>query len=364
MKLSKKLIVATMVVISICFFQGCGHLDRADIVDNASVERTSKKSSETDMMSQAIEAGKDINTPILSEANERQAALIDAEIGRVPILDNGIKLIDIAELLNLSKDDLLEKYKGCLELVRQDLNYEEYYNYDMDVYIVCYSDRFNEGYFVKYIELQRDKISFNGVTQNMNFEQVMDVLGETEILTVEDGLPGLCSYEIRYQYNDINLRIYSWEKDGRDGILISIVDDFLPEYRSISITPEQINHYFKISKEKLEDEIGNGEVSQFNEEWIKYPQFGVNFRYSQDGLQLIAMTLDQKYQINDLKQGIALEEVTSVMGGGNIKEHHSEEDGLVKVIEYTYSNFLLKVSKYTIDGIQTNWDILWKDHLN
>lgn len=185
-----------------------------------------------------------------------QSRLMDMEAAT----GKGVMLEDIAAFLNLSEEDLDKTYKDNIEWVRLGDPYSEYLYDEMGINIVCYCNDFYCNSEVKYVELDRDKISFGGIDSSMNFEEVMNILGKTEVIANEDGLPGLYSYELRYVFDGVKVRIYSWDRSGGGGIYMSVVDDFLPEYRQIRITPEQISGYFSMTKAELEKELGKGRV--------------------------------------------------------------------------------------------------------
>lgn len=349
------IITVTMAMIITAVFSGCTNPSQAESTREPSVSQNTKP----DTASPTQEP-----TPIETHDDLPTVTVLDTQIAEAPLLDNGATLKDIAGFLNHGTTELLEQYEGQLEWIRSDFPYDEYYHNELGINVVCYSpgDSYphQEG-IAKYIELDSDKITLGGISASMNFEQVMSILGKTRIHELEDGLPGLMTYELRYTYEGINLRIYSWDMNGDSGIYASILDEFIPEYRPIRITPEQINRYFKLSLEELKIELGEGDMKPYGR-YIFYPQFGVDFLYDERGEQLLGIDLDSRYQINNLKDGIRLEDVMSIMGETEVKEYYilDEEDpfddGLRYDIRYMFDNFGLKIINH---GFYDDWRAYW-----
>ena len=299
---------------------------------------------------------------------------LDARTAETPLLGIGATLKDIAGFLNRGTNELLEQYEEQLEWVRSSFPYDEYYDKELGVTIVCYSpgDSYppKEG-VAKYIELDNDEIILGGIDASMNFAQVMDLLGEAKIHELEDGLPGLMTYELRYMYEGIKLRVYSWDMNGYGGIYASVVDEFVPEYRPVRITPEQITHYFDLSFEDLKMELGedDSKMPSMSPHFKVYSKYGTEFRYNdEDEKQLLTFRLDSRYQINILKNGIRLEDIMSILGETEVKEYflydeevHSD-DGLYKEIRYMYENFEIVITNHGYyDDWRSYWDIKTND---
>jgi hypothetical protein len=292
-----------------------------------------------------------------------QPTLLSAKIAQAPILKEGLTLENISKYLNQSEEELKKEYGDNIKLYRWDLensDYREYLKSDSGLILGCCPNTDANNYKVNYIELERDKISFNNINKDTNFEEVKKILGEAEVCKIEDGLPGLLTYELRYQYNGIDLRIYSWDKSGNGGINISVVDDFLPKYRDINVTCDQINQYFGMKRERLEVAINKGETSMSYDgkyQYIDYPNYGVSFEFDKEGLILNSMHFSSNYEINGLKQGFSIEKAMAIMGAREVEEIMSEESGSSHFIRYEYKNFTLIVrcdDEYS-DG--TYWQI-------
>lgn len=344
----KRIAIISILVLIFLVFQGCGK-DNASSTDVATIAPTG-----------VIESPEVSNTPMASDVPDMGATLLTEKIAQAPILKNGLKIEEIAKFLNLSEDDLIKKHENSIENVRYTFDYTEYLYNTLDISIVCYSSSsgLHKDDIVKSIELDKNKVSFNGITSDMNFVQVMKILGDTEINTLEEGLPGLFTYELRYQYNGINLMIYSWDKKGDSGLHFSIVDEFSRKYRYIRITPEQIGHYFEMTREELKQEIGEG----IDQAGFNYSQYGADFWYDEQGSKLYSIRLASNYQINDLNQGIKMEEVMKIMGKRKIAEYQTSEDGPYYTIEYDYKNFKLQVVYFPSQGWRAECYILGKEY--
>ena len=121
-------------------------------------------------------------TPVPSVSPDRQATLLDEKIAQQPVLDTGLTLDDIAKYLNLEDRIIYEEFEDVFEFVRGHMNASEYTEYlfsDLGLRLVTYDDwTFKSRSSVKYIELERDSVSFAGVQSDMNFEEVISILGE------------------------------------------------------------------------------------------------------------------------------------------------------------------------------------------
>jgi hypothetical protein len=179
----------------------------------------------------------------------------------------------------------------------------------------------------------------------------------------EDGLPGLAAYELRYCYDDINLRVYSWDEEGDDGIYISVVDDFIKNYRNTRITPEQIDQYFAMTKQEIETAIGLGQETQTSEyEILNYPQYGAEFVFDKTDMKLSFLDLSSYYQISDLKVGVSIEDAMEALGKKEVKVFEEDEESESRggcLVRYDFENFILfvRVSFDYSDG--TYWQI-WR----
>lgn len=308
---------------------------------------------------------------VMPSATPVETCILDAKIAEAPLLDSGATLKDIAGFLNRSATELLE-HEGQLEWVRSGFPYDEYYEKKLGVTIVCYSPGSfyprQEG-IAKYIEMDGDQIALGGIDASMNFAQVMSLLGEAKIHELEDGLPGLMTYELRYTYEDVNLRIYSWDINGDGGIYVSIVDEFVPEYRPIRITPEQIAHYFDLPFEELKMELGedDSKIPSMSPHLKIYSEYGAEFWFDNQEKQLLDIYLTSNYQINNLKNGIRLEDVMSIMGKTEVKEYYlfDEEDpyddGLYREIRYEFENFELEITNHRY---YDDWSAYWRIKTN
>jgi len=349
--LFKKIIVgfiAILIIFSACSCNSQGDSRTYLPSDEASTTQTSTSTSETQQP-----------TGIMVS----QPTLLSVESAQAPILKEGSTLEDISKYLNQSEEKLTKDYGDSVRLSRWDLEYSDYREYSKrgtGLILGCCPIVDSDNYKVKYIELERDKISFNDINKDTNFEEVKKILGEAKVFQIEDGLPGLYTYELRYQYNDINLRIYSWDKDGNSGIFMSVVDDYIPEYRGINITTDQIDQYFEMTKEGLEAAINYGNTSMSYDgkyQYIDYPNYGVSFVFDKEGLILDSMRFSSNYEINGLRQGFNLEKAMEVMGKRDIEEIGSEESGNSHLIRYEYKKFTLIVRCDDEYGDGTYWQV-------
>lgn len=293
-------------------------------------------------------------------------AMLDEKIGEAPILNSELTISEIGKLLNISEDELLALYGGQLEQVRWDnenFDYREFCDKERGLNFVLCPDTVESGYKVKYIELCGENISFHDIGEKSNFAQVRNTLGHTDVVKTEDGLPGLAAYELRYCYDDINLRVYSWDEEGDDGIYMSVVDDFIKNFRNTRITPEQIDQYFAMTKQEIEAAIGSGQETQAGEhESIEYPQYGVEFVFDKTDMKLYSLHLSSYYQISDLKVGVSIEDAMEALGKKEVKvleENEESESRGGYLVRYDYENLILfvRISLDYSDG--TYWQI-WR----
>lgn len=290
-------------------------------------------------------AQKPTGPPKLTQTPIPQEIEISAEIAQTPILKNGKTLDNLSSFFNMTEDELLEKYTEKIELVREPIEpyYRDYRYSELGINIISFDG------MVSYIDLNKKSLSFNGITHESDFYEVKEMLGETETFVFEDGLPGLYTYELRYVYKDIKVRIYSFSKNGEDGIYINIADDYMAEYRTTRITTDQISRYFDFTKEELITEIGTGDEDYFNDTYsITYNRYGVIFVFDSKGENLKKMHFSDKYQINDLKAGANMNEVIRTLGKSKVKKHIDHENGDFYETTYKYKNFLLHIYYFTL----------------
>lgn len=353
-------IIAILLVLS-----GCYNNSQDNIMSTESPDYTAVI---TKLSSEEPSANPTESNNVSTSADGNQVGILNKRIIEAPILENGLTLDEIAKLMDMNEEELIEEYGDSVKQTRWGLELHESREYlkdDFRLNLVYIKDDSSETYRIKYVELDRNKISFNSISKDSNFEDVKEILGETEINVNEDGLPGLLSYELRYQYNDIRLRIYSWDNEGNDGIYMSVVDDFLPEYRTIRITPEQINQYFKMTKEELTAIIGEGKVSMsYNNErqYIDYSNYGISFGFDKNGLKLYSINFPSNYQINDLRQGVSLENAMEIMGERPVESYFSEDSGSSYLVKYEFENYTLIVRHDEEYSDGTYWQINRNDN--
>lgn len=296
---------------------------------------------------------------IVTQTPMPQETEISDEIAQSAILKNGKTFEDLQELMGVSMEIFYEKYSEKVEEIR---NLYEYYNeYAFDEFGVTIGI-YNGS--IKYIDLNRDEIDFCGISYESNFDQVKQILGDTKTLIIEDGLPELKTYELRYFYNDLKLRIFSYSEDGEEGIYISIVEEYVPELRQIRITPQQLNHYFTLSRKELVEELGEGETNVYYKNWLVYEQYGVSFRFDEESDIVIAINTSYVYQIDDLRLGYVLDETMEVMGKRKVYSHDTSEDGPIYYLYYEYPNFTIQIVYFPSDNDGVFWDLINKKYAN
>jgi len=294
----------------------------------------------------------------INPSNNKGYQDLDESILSEKIYNNGLSLSKVIDYLNLSKEMLIRDNNDSIELLqsggRGNEFYEEYKSTKQDMYFICYK---TGG--VKYIELDSDKFALKGINKLSNFKEVQNVLGENTIQIVEDALPGLRKYEIVYKYDDVYFRIYAFDAKGNSGLYFCITNELKSKYGYYEITVERINNFFRMTKEEIKNELGEGDESYFNQ--IRYDKYGIVFEFSEEGTKLVKLYLSGYYQISGLRQNMTIEKTIKIIGEGDRIETITSEDGPLTTLEYNYENFVLDVCYLLMEDQVPWWDIKSRD---
>lgn len=272
--------------------------------------------------------------------------------------DHGAKVLSLPDVQILSGGALLSQLAGYLLRSNQELpgilgntyvflqsgNYQAFHFSNPGVNLVCCGNGYSEDKLdVSFIECDADKVDLMGIRKGMGFSQIKAVLGDTEVVKVERGLPGLVSYELRYIVNGVRLKFFSWKEDGSDAFNLSIVKDFDSGNAFIRITKDQIIRYFDMSMDDIKKEFGVVRNDNIDEE-----KYGIVFNDSDDDGQFDSIFPDDRYDIDGLRCGMTFRQVMSILGKTKIRKYDSEEDPF-EYLDYRFKGYGIIVDSDYID---------------
>lgn len=292
---------------------------------------------------------------ILSGCNSigKRYKTLDDNIANTKIYENGIKLSDAMGYINYSWEMLEEDNIELIAGGEGDGFYLGYVNNELGLYLISYR---TGG--VKYIELDSDKFSLQGINKNSNFKDVKKVFGYNLVNVVEDALPGLRRYELVYKFNDNFFKVYAFDEKGNSGLYFCITDEFESKYGYMEITPDDINDYFEMTKESIIEKLGKGDEPFSNR--LRYENYGILFKFNTEDTKPYQIYLSDIYQFNGLRQIMPEEKTTDIMGDGVRTEHQTSEDGPLIIHKYEYERFIFKVYYLVMESELPSWDITRK----
>jgi hypothetical protein len=123
------------------------------------------------------------------------------------------KIENVCDLMDLKKDELLERFGDDFEIVPEGgEGSEEGYRYEQLGLTFVFEGADNHIAWVSCSE----KVDINGARTGMDFEQIQEKLGITEINDTFIETPEHKAYEINYKIGDCTVNFFSQDKDGKD----------------------------------------------------------------------------------------------------------------------------------------------------
>lgn len=257
----------------------------------------------------------------------------------VSLLSNGMTLQEAGECLNMTKEKVISKYGGDpnTDLRWDGLSFQRYNNNELGLnFISCFNVNKPNPVF-SFIECDKNKIQLMGVQNPMNFDQIQSILGKTKIITINNGLPGCESYELRYIINGIKIKFFSWMPDGSYSFNLNIVENFDSKDEYICISHKTIDSYFCMNEEQLQKKLGTPN----EESGYDYPENYATFYMNRDGM--IEIWLDSRYEIDGVRFGMTIDQMKKILGKPDEVNSHEnkEESRIVTRLIYKYNNFFL-----------------------
>ena len=354
----KRLFVLLLTAIYAVCLSGCISDENMRIEDN-DYETTEAQSIIAEQTPKKTEKNEETAKPTTFDseqnADEEMYTSINADIARAYILNNEFSIENIINSLELSREDIIEIYKGTEIYSSGGRDEEFYFEMYSDKYGIYLINLENSG--IKYIEIDPDKVSFLGINQQSDFKDVIGLLGETDTIIYEYDLLGLKRYELVYEYNDSFLRVYSFDENGESGLYFCFTDEYQSRYGFFEIMLDQIDHFFTLTKDEIQIEFGEGESPySYRLEYEK-----ILFYFNEEGTELQEVSLYGNFQINGLRDYMSIEKTESIMGKGKKIEHITSEDGILTTLQYEYNDFVFKVNYLLGIDRYPWWDFVRKE---
>lgn len=164
---------------------------------------------------------------------------------------------EIKEMILTLQEDLQEKLGEGYEIVPSgsEGTYEGYYYKDLGLTFI-----FNHK--LLWIDCDNN-VDIHGASPGMTFEEIMEVLGNTEIQDTFIEIPENKAYEISYDFDGFTLRCESVNYDG-SGSWFYIV----PLRQEKSVSEQDLRDYLSMNEEELVQRLGK---YYSIEEWIETP---------------------------------------------------------------------------------------------
>lgn len=336
MKIKRSVILLlAMALLLVC---SCGVINGNSFLPSASTVETSTPAP----TGSAIISG--TPTPSAGEDGYIQGAIIYNTGGTIQFLSNGMTLQEIGNCLYQTNIEVVKKFG---ENADESLWYDNelYYWYDrsdLGIKFISFSEDFfgNPNPTFSFIECDSSKVKIPGIKKTMDFEQIQNILGKTEVQEIKRGIPGSCvSYELRYIIDGVKVKFCSWKADG-SGFNIKIVKTFDPKAEYIRITHETLNQYFTMNADQLSEIIGP--PNEGNQYLSYYASFDV-------GDKMYGIMLGSNYEVDGVRIGMEIDQVKKILGKPDRVRGRNSEDDNPPWIEYEYKHFVINYM-YFIGG--------------
>jgi len=190
--------------------------------------------------------------------------------------------------------------------------------------------------YISAIECNSEMFDFKGVRNGMNFEEIQRCIAPCETTRIEYDLPGIVSYELRYEIDGTRLVFYSWDEKGEGSFNAVIVKDFGKEDKYIRISIKQLETLFSTPKSQYIKEYGNDLICNNEDGEYAYHLIKLTF----DGESLKKISLSPNYEIEGVRWGMDFNSIIGILGKNSVQEGEGE-DGSYYTLTYEYSNFKL-----------------------
>lgn len=253
---------------------------------------------------------------------------------------------EIKEFFLSTKDDLLSRLGNKYEIVGigAEGTYDGYYYKDLGLKFA-----FDNG--VSWIECN-DDIIIHGVHGGMSFDEVMKILGNTEVEESWIETPYNKTYEIYYDFDGFTLWFTSSGSDGQDTWL-----DIIPErIKAKTTTTEEIKSFFSLKEDQLikylgdEYEEAEGYGPAFNRKGYIYKDRGFALVFSEDKT-LEFIELNDFFIFNGKKLGNGFNEMKEVLGDSSILETVDNSGESQYELRYQYDGFDICCFSCSQDGM-------------
>lgn len=332
--MKRTLTAIAAVLLAAAVFAGCG----ADIdmpVSEASSPTISPQQTDTKTAAASPEVSAE-ESPAIADIDDAGAKVITTEED-IPIFKSGLTLQEAGSYLNIKKAEAVIKLGGNYEEdVEYDEIFESYESKGKELRLISYSPDDSNQYF-SFIECDKSRVNLIGVRDPMDFDQIRNILGKTDVITIKRGLPGCVSYELRYIIGGVKVKFYSWRPDGSDSFNMSIAKDFDPGDEYIRISHEILNEYFTMSEEEINKKLGTPEEGSAD-----YPDYFLSIDYN-DG-KVSQIWLQANYEIDGIRYCMEKEDVLKKLGKPSSKRYYfsGEEDRMIDQLYYNYKEFFIE----------------------
>ncbi len=279
---------------------------------------------------------------LISSVVEGGITKITYNNNNIEVLNSGITLGQLSDYLNHGLEYLFDELgKDYYESVFDTSIYENYYYSNKGINLLYkYMDE-----NVSAIECTPESITLLGINSSMGFDEIKNTLGMSDIMTINHGLPGVVSYELRYEINGIKIKFFSWDEMGKGSFNMNIVKDFDDPDEYIRISLKQIENLFKIKKSEFLKQY-NSEFVFEDENGYKYEYNSIDFTFS--GEKLVVIEFPANYEIEGAREGMEFSKIMEYLGENQIEK--SKDDEVWYSITYTYDDFILMYLSEFNDG--------------
>ena len=275
------------------------------------------------------------------------ARIISIDESDAQFLVCGLTINELGELLDKTKQEALEWLgDGFIALEDNQL----YIGFDyIDKGLNLLDNIGNENSIsLSIVECDLEKVSFAGLNKIASFTDIVNALGDTQVVKKENGVHGLESYELRYIINGVKVRFIAWDKNGSNGIEVNIVKDY-EQVGFIKLGVDFLSSYFLLTKSEILAQNAGADI-QYNDKFDFYQIDGFIFSFKENNLKWISV--EQNYEIAGVRFGQNVRTVADILGPSETQIICSDVP-FERIINY-FDNFIIEFSTDEVDGCITS----------
>jgi alpha-tubulin suppressor-like RCC1 family protein len=275
------------------------------------------------------------------------ARIINIDESNAQFLVCGLTINELGELVDKTKQEALEWLGDGFIALENNQLYRGFDYIDKGLNLLDNIGNENSISF-SIVECDLEKVSFAGLNKIASFTDIVNALGDTQVVKKEYGVHGLESYELRYIINGVKVRFIAWDKNGSNGIEVNIVKDY-EQVGFIKLGVDFLSSYFLMTKSEILAQNAGTDI-QYNDKLDFYQIDGFSFSFRENNLEWVSV--EQNYEIAGVRCGQNVRIVADILGPSET-QIICDDVPFERIINY-FDNFIIEFSTDEVDGCITS----------